>query len=189
MCRHYWASYASRKGTSIERLQDTGGWNSPAKPLCYVESAKMPSSHCVIQGYNAQVLVDGKHQVIVPAETFGNQDHDNLDPMLKGAKKNLQSIGKSSDYFKGRQFTADSNYYSHANLALCQLENLNAYIPDMQFRKRDERFREQHRFKNGVHPRRRAVAKEKNFTAADFVFDQASQVYLCPQPTQPLPGL
>ena len=34
------------------------------------ESAKMPTSHGVIQGYNAQALVDGKHQVIVHAETF-----------------------------------------------------------------------------------------------------------------------
>jgi len=145
------------------------------------QSAKMPTSHGVIQGYNAQALVDDKHQVIVHAETFGHQDHDNLAPMLKGAKKNLQGIGKSPDYFKGRQFTADSNYYSHANLALCQVESLDAYIPDMQFRKRDERFREQQRFKNGVHPRKRTTAKEKTFTAADFVFDETRQIYLCPQ--------
>jgi len=58
------------------------------------ESAKMPTSHGVIQGYNAQALVDAKHQVIVHAETFGNQDHDNLAPMLKGAKKNLQAIDR-----------------------------------------------------------------------------------------------
>jgi len=145
------------------------------------ESAKMPTSHGVIQGYNAQALVDAKHQVILHAETFGNQDHDNLAPMLKGAKKNLQGIGKSPDYLKGRQFTADSNYYSHANLALCQTESLDAYIPDLQFRKRDERFKEQQRFKEGVHSRRRPVANEKTFTAADFIFDEARQVCLCPQ--------
>jgi len=145
------------------------------------QSAKMPTSHGVIQGYNAQALVDSKHQVIVHAETFGNQDHDNLAPMLKGAKRNLQTIGKSPDYFKGRQFTADSNYYSYANLALCQVESLEAYIPDMQFRKRDLRFSQQQRFKDGIHPRKRTTAKEKTFTAADFVFDEARQVYLCPQ--------
>jgi len=145
------------------------------------ESAKMPTSHGVIQGYNAQARVDGKQQVIVHAETFGNQDHDNLDPRLQGAKKNLQGIGKSRDYFQGRQFTADSNYYSHANLALCQVESLDAYIPDLQFRKRDPRFNEQQRFKSGVHPSRRPVAKAKTFTAADFVFYEARQVYRCPQ--------
>ena len=79
------------------------------------QSAKMPTSHGVIQGYNAQALVDGKHQVIVQAEAFSSQDHDNLAPMLVGAKKNMQGIGKDPDYFKGRQLTADSNYY-----CLCQ---------------------------------------------------------------------
>ena len=66
------------------------------------ESAKMPTSHGVIQGYNAQALVDGKHQVIVHAETFSSQDHDNLAPMLKGAKKNMQAIGKQPELLSGQ---------------------------------------------------------------------------------------
>src|SRR5512147_396945 len=86
------------------------------------QSAKMPTSHGVIQGYNAQAWVDGKHQVIVHAETFSSQDHDNLAPMLKGGKKNMQALGKQPGYFQGKQFTADSNYYCLANLALCQTE-------------------------------------------------------------------
>lgn len=145
------------------------------------QTAKMPTSHGVIQGYNAQAFVDSKHQVIVQAETFASQDHDNLAPMLTGAKKNMQGIGKAADYFKGRQFTADSNYYSLANLALCQAEGLDAYIPDMQFRKRDPHFSEQHRFKDGIHPRRRLAKREKTFTTADFIFDASKQVYRCPQ--------
>ena len=145
------------------------------------QSAKMPTSHGVIQGYNAQAFVDGKHQVIVQAEAFSSQDQDNLAPMLAGAKKNMQGIGKDPDYFKGRQFTADSNYYSLANLVLCQAESLDAYLPDLQFRKRDQRFSQQQRFKNGIHPRKRSAKREKTFTAADFVFDNSQQVYLCPQ--------
>jgi hypothetical protein len=35
----------------------------------------------VLQRNTAQALVDDKHQLIVHAETFGNQDQDNLDPM------------------------------------------------------------------------------------------------------------
>ena len=145
------------------------------------QSAKMPSSHGVIQGYNAQAFVDGKHQVIVHAETFSSQDQENLAPMLVGAKKNMEGIGKAPDYFKGRQLTADSNYYSYANLVSCQAESLDAYIPDMQFRKRDQRFSDQQRFKNAIHPRRRSAQSEKTFTAADFVFDDSKQVYRCPQ--------
>ncbi len=145
------------------------------------ESAKMPTAHGVIQGYNAQVLVDDKHQVIVHAETGGSQDHNNLDPMLKGAKKNMQAIGKPPEYFQGKQFSADSNYYCLANLALCQTEGLDAYIPDMQFRKRDPRFLEQRRFKKGVHARRRPTRRDTKFTEADFRFDAFRQVFVCPQ--------
>jgi hypothetical protein len=40
------------------------------------ESAKMITSHGYIQGYNAQALVDDKHQVVVHAEAFGTvSDH------------------------------------------------------------------------------------------------------------------
>jgi transposase len=145
------------------------------------ESAKMPTSHGVIQGYNAQALVDEKHQVIMHAETGGSQDHDNLDPMLRGAKKNMQAIGKKPDYFQGKQFTADSNYYCLANLALCQREQLDAYIPDIQFRKRDPRFLQQPRFKNGIHRKTRSTKRVTKFTHDDFRFDAFRQVYVCPQ--------
>ncbi|MCI0555606.1 MAG: transposase, partial [Anaerolineae bacterium] len=143
------------------------------------QSAKMPTSHGVIQGYNAQALVDGQHQVIVHAETFDCQDHENLAPMLLGAKQNMQFIGKDPHYFDGRQLTADSNYYSYANLLFCQTEHLDAYLPDLQFRKRDPRFSEQQRFKHGIHPRRRSAHKEQTFTPADFVFDPSQQAYRC----------
>src|SRR6266540_1121819 len=79
------------------------------------QSAKMPTSHGVIQGYNAQALVDAKNQIIVHAEASSCQDHENLALMMTGARKNMQAIGKAPDYFKGRQLTADSNYYSYAD--------------------------------------------------------------------------
>lgn len=39
--RHYWATRAARNGTPLDRLQDAGGWNSPAMPLRYIENAKI----------------------------------------------------------------------------------------------------------------------------------------------------
>jgi transposase len=145
------------------------------------ESVKMPSSHGVIQGYNAQALVDSKHQVILAAEAFASQDHENLEPMLAGAKKNVTAIGKDETYFQGKQLTADSNYHSFNSLTLCRDEKIDAYIPDIQFRKRDPRFADQKRFKDGIHARQRSNAKSSLFTASDFSFDPGTQVYLCPQ--------
>jgi transposase len=144
------------------------------------ESAKMPSSHGIVQGYNAQTLVDSKHQVILAAEAFASQDHENLKPMLESAKKNLVTIGKEPTFFEGKQLTADTNYHSLDNLKVCKDEKIDAYIPDIQFRKRDPRFVEKERFKDGVHGRQRPAAKPSLFTTADFSFDPVKQVYRCP---------
>ncbi len=145
------------------------------------ESVKMPSSHGVIQGYNAQALVDSKHQVILAAEAFSSQDHENLKPMLEGAKKNVAAIGKDETYFQGKQLTADSNYHSLNSLTMCRDEKIDAYIPDIQFRKRDPHFADQERFQDGIHGRTRPNAKLSLFTASDFSFDPSKQVYRCPQ--------
>ncbi|WKZ34670.1 MAG: transposase [Anaerolineales bacterium] len=145
------------------------------------ESVKMPSAHGVIQGYNAQALVDCKHQVILAAEAFSSQDHENLKPMLDGAKKNVVAIGKEPAFFEGKQLTADPNYHSLNSLKVCKDEKLDAYIPDIQYRKRDARFAEQDRFKDGVHGRQRPNAKPGLFSASDFTFDASKQVYRCPQ--------
>jgi transposase len=145
------------------------------------ESAKMPTSHGVVQGYNAQALVDSKHQVILAAEAFASQDHENIEPMLVGAKKNVAAIGKDETYFQGKQLTADSNYHSFHSLTVCREEQIDAYIPDIQFRKRDPRFADQERFQDGIHGRQRPNAKPRLFTTADFSFDPSKQVYVCPQ--------
>jgi len=145
------------------------------------ESVKMPTSHGVVQGYNAQALVDSKHQVILAAEAFASQDHENLAPMLEDAKKNLASIGKDETYFQGKQLTADSNYHSFNSLNVCQDEKIDAYIPDIHFRKRDPHFADQERFQDGIHGRQRTGAKPSPFNASDFSFDASKQVYLCPQ--------
>jgi transposase len=147
------------------------------------ESAKMPTSHGVIQGYNAQAIVDDKHQIIIHAEAFGKgQDHENLKPMLEGAKKNLQAIGKGQDCLEEKQLSADSNYHNKENLSICEEEKIDAYIPDPLFRKRDVRFAEQDRFKDGINPRKPIKKSKRNpntFTNDDFTWDAKNQWYVC----------
>jgi hypothetical protein len=54
----------------------------------------MISSHGVIQGYNANAMVDGKNQVIVHAQAFGEgEDAKVAGPMLEGAERNLKDAG------------------------------------------------------------------------------------------------
>jgi transposase len=135
------------------------------------DSAKMYTAHGTVQGYNAQALVDSKHQVIVHGEAIGKgQDNDNLAPVIDGAKKHLERIGKGSNYFQGKILTADSSYHSVTNIAKCNEEKLDAYIPDNKFRNRDKRFAGQ------VGYRRRS----KKFTFADFKYDGGKDEYMCP---------
>jgi transposase len=136
------------------------------------ESAKMKTAHGVIQGYNSQALIDGKHQVIIHAEAFGvGQDYAHGPPMLEGARENLQSLGHGEEYFAEKIFTADTNYHSDTNLRKCQEMGLDAYIPDRHFRRRDPRYAAQWRY----WPRR------KRFALEDFHYEEATDHYLCPQ--------
>jgi transposase len=146
------------------------------------DSAKMPTSHGVIQGYNAQAMVDDKHQIIVHAEAMGNgQDTDNLAPMIEGTKENLKSIGKGDDALKGKILTADSNYHTNKNIEKCEEEQVDAYIPDVKFRKRDERFKDQERYKDGVNkPPKPGQTKRIKTELEDFTYDEKNDCYICP---------
>jgi hypothetical protein len=131
----------------------------------------MHTSHGMVQGYNAQAIVDSKHQVIVHGEAIGKGlDNANLPPVIDGAKKNLESIGKGKHYFKGKILTADSSYHSVTNLTKCKREKLDAYIPDNKFRNRDKRFATRLGYRPGA----------KKFTFADFQYDSDKDEYRCP---------
>jgi len=91
------------------------------------DSALMLSSGGTIQGYNGQALVDDKHQIIVHGEAFGSgQDAKHLEPLVDGAKVNMEKIGQHADYFKGKILTADTNYHNQSNLKKCHDEQLDA---------------------------------------------------------------
>lgn len=138
------------------------------------ESEKMVTAHGTIQGYNGQALVDDKHQVIMHGEAMGKgQDREHVVSMMDGAKENVKALGLGENYFKGKEFIADSNYHSTTNLTKCKEEELDAYIPDVNFRKRDPRFKNQKRYKP-------VKKKQKRFKLEDFTYEEGSDSYLCP---------
>jgi integrase len=47
--RHYWATTAARSGTPIDRLQQAGGWTSPAMALRYVEAAEIANRGVLLE--------------------------------------------------------------------------------------------------------------------------------------------
>ena len=125
------------------------------------ESAKMKTSHGVIQGYVGVSAVDDKHQIVISAEAFGQcQEHDLLEPIVQGAKANLGQA-----YIEKAKLTADSGFHNKNNVAFCRQENIDAYIADRSFRSRDPRFKDYKRFK----PKAKQSMK-KHFVPADFSY-------------------
>jgi len=75
-----------------------------------------------VQGYSCQAAVDEKAQIIVAADvTQDTNDKGQIAPMLEEIKANTggQKPGK---------FTADSGYFSEANVETLQKEKIDAYI-------------------------------------------------------------
>jgi len=112
------------------------------------ESAKIKTSHGVIQGYDGLAVVDGKHQVVVHAEAFGAaQEHELLLPLIEGTRENFEAIGNKKDVFKEVKLTADSGFHTENNMRKLMEQGIDAYIADPQFRKRDPRFSGVDRYK------------------------------------------
>ena len=145
------------------------------------DSAKMKTSHGVIQGYDGVAVVDGKNQVIVHAEAFGAaQEHDLLEPMVEGTKENFEAIGKQ-DVFKTAKFVADSGFHTENNMKMVMEEGIDAYIADTQFRKRDPRFAEVDRYKERFRKERAEYYGTSGlYRAKDFTMSEDKTHCICP---------
>lgn len=143
------------------------------------ESAKMKSSHGVIQGYNGIAMVDEKHQVIVSAEAFGQgHDTDLLEPAVEATKENMKSIGKKDTCLKGSIVTADTGFHSADSLKYLEEEKIDGYVPDSNFRKRDPRFVTAGRYKRGG---KGSDWEKEHFEHSDFTYVKKGDYFLCPE--------
>jgi transposase len=145
------------------------------------ESAKMATSHGVLQGYNANAIVDENQQVVLHAEAFGKgEDGSSMESMLDGAKDNLKAIGWEEP-LKKKQISADTGYYSVKNLEACKNHEVDAYVPDPQFRKRDIRFADADRHRRPVDKRKEKYkSKKRFFSVEDFKLDDRTGKLICP---------
>lgn len=110
------------------------------------ESAKMPTSKGVVQGYNGVAMVDAKAQVIVHAEAHGEgQESGLLQPMVEGTRETFNALELSDDVMQEAKLTADAGYCSEQNMAYLFEHGVDAYVADNLYRKRDPRFKDAER--------------------------------------------
>lgn len=146
------------------------------------DSAKMKTSKGVIQGYDGVTAVDSKRQVIVHAEAFGQgQEHDLLEPMIDGTRGNFQAIGKEENIFTQTKLSADSGFHSSKNMEMLSEQQIDAYVADTRFRKRDPRFADADRYKERSRKERtRRSGHNRLFATEDFTFAEDLSYCLCP---------
>lgn len=141
----------------------------------------MKTSKGTIQGYDAVVAVDDQDQIVVHAEVFGQgQEQDLLGPMLCIVKDNFYKIGHKGDIRKQAKWTADAGFHSEANMKMVFDDQIDAFIADNQFRKRDPRFADVDKYKER-HRKERAKKKGKStFATKDFKFAEDLSYCICP---------
>jgi transposase len=139
------------------------------------DSAKMATSKGVIQGYTGVAAVDDRHQIIVEAQAHGTGSEQEL----------LLSVIRATDSLRTDQtlITADAGYHSEANIEQLAAQEIPALIADTGMRKRDERFKEQDKYKalpdplyDKAHPKKGA----KHYRPKDFDHDPEAGTCICP---------
>ena len=135
----------------------------------------MATSKGVIQGYTGVALVDEAHQIIIEAQAHGTGSEQEL----------LLSVVEAANDWRAptTTLTADSGFHSEANLKALGEAEVDAYIADKDYRRRDVRFAGQavHQAKpDPLHDKRPKEAKPKRFTPEDFHFDPCTQTCTCP---------
>lgn len=145
-------------------------------------SAKMPTSKGVIQGYDGIALADSKHQVVVHAEAFGEgQEHGLLVPMLEGVRESFSELDLSKDILHEVKLTADAGYSSEANAEYLFENEIDAYVADNLFRKRDPRFASAERHKPTREDEPFAKPrKDLKFQPKDFQLAKDHSHAICP---------
>lgn len=114
------------------------------------DSRSMKTNDGINVCYNAQIVVDSKHCLIV-AQAVTNEvnDEKQLHAMASAAK---QALGMDT-----LNVVADAGYVSSTEIAKCEADNITTYLPALKRQQRDGKF-----------------------SKADFRYDASNDTYTCP---------
>jgi transposase len=144
------------------------------------ESANMPTSKGMIQGYTGVAAVDSKHQVIVSAEAHGeNQEKHLLEPTLDDIKETFEDNGLDKNVLKKAKVIADTGFHTNRNIERLEEEGNDGYIADNNFRQRDVRFKDagEHKKRTGKTIGRHVA---KYYKAHEFTPTKWKRSLICP---------
>lgn len=140
----------SRAQADLARLEESG---ETQLSLTDPDARLLVKNGQGIAGYNVQIAVDGKHNLIVASEVVNDSsDVGQLYAMASAAKEALD--------VKTLQALADEGYYSSLELKACEDNGITAYVPVTEGNGRLE--------------------NEGRFSLKDFSYDGVTDAYHCP---------
>jgi hypothetical protein len=144
-----------RKGCYDGLLKELEQGSQKRVALTDRDARTMKGPHCYVVGYNVQVAVDSKHDLIVAQEVVqAANDRGQLAPMAQAAKEQLG--------VKSLQAVADKGYYQADQLQVCEQAGIEPFVPQ---------------------PGRQVnVARQGQslFGKAQFHYDRLGDAYRCP---------
>jgi len=143
------------------------------------DSAKMVSSHGVIQGFNGVAAVDAKHQVVVSAEAFGTgSEAALLEPMVEKVQETFHALGDGNIYARVK-VTADSGFHTEETMKMLERKNVDGYVADKGMRKRDPAFLTSKRHEGKIAGIQGKPVERNYFVPDDFTFNERGKL-VCP---------
>lgn len=140
----------SRAQADLARLEESG---ETQLSLTDPDARLLVKNGQGIAGYNVQVAVDDRHNLIVASEVVNDSsDVGQLHAMAKAAKEALDA--------ETLQALADEGYYSSLELKACEDDGIVAYVPVPEG--------------NGQ------LEKKGRFSLKDFSYDDGADAYHCP---------
>lgn len=140
----------------VEAKAESETDESKPEPVALVsdpEARFMRTSHGVLPAYNAQIVVDGKAQIIVATDvTQDNTDCGQLMPLLEQEKEELGQVAQKT--------IVDNGYYSVANLQRAA-EYTDLYAPDKTYTTR--------------------LRRAQDYHISKFIYQPEQDIYICPE--------
>ena len=163
--------------TRTKRCGDNGKGPERKSNLTDNDSAKMATAKGVIQGYTGAATVDSACQIIVAANAHGSGSEQSL--LLPMIERALPYATEAT------VVTADAGYHSEANLKQLHERGIAALIADGLMRRRDERFKDQGKYKAKPDPLANKAPDIKSATSgkfrpSDFHYDPVTDTCICP---------
>jgi transposase len=141
-----------RKGRYDQLLEELKAAKAEVVSLTDPDARLMKGPHGYVVGYNVQVAVDAKHDLIVAHDiTTDATDHQQLAPMAVAAKEQLA--------VPALRVTADKGYHNTPQLAACQGAQVETFVPQPETK----------------------PTPDKMYPKATFAYDPAADTYRCPQ--------